>query len=302
MAWVVTDNMRGDKGDKGDPGSIASASAESVAASESAAVIMTGTEAVKHAHFKVPRGLPGLNAVPTDEGVGAYVAALETATRTALNASFLNYVLWDGAQYPPRVPNAVNVFLGPENPGLLMADDDRWENPGVVTLDAVVAAMRNPSSPLYAATQAVLSSENLPLQIHQGTNAIGTFGTASPNVVRAPELAKGGTNSVQLTGRIPDNWKTANFRFAWLHNVTGSAVRMQIYWSLFGDTGIASSQTQTGTYTAVAAMNLRTMGFDSLPVAGGQIFTASIVRLSDNPADDITGPIGIPSARLVRIS
>lgn len=302
MAWVTTDNIRGNKGDKGDTGSIASASAESVDAGEPAAVIMTGTDAVKHAHFKVPRGIPGLNAVPTDEGVGAYISALETATRAALNGSFLNYLLWDGTQYPPRVAGAVNVFIGPENPGLLMAGDDLWTNPDTTTMGEVVAAMRNPASPLYAATQAVLSAEVLPLQVHQGANAIGSFGVSAPNVVRAPELAKPGTNGVYLTGRIPDGWKSVNLRYAWLHNAaTGTDARLNSYWSLMGATGIATSSTFTGTYSS-PPMNLRTMPFDSIPVAGGQMFSGAVVRLSDNPADTITGSIGVVSAWLVRIS
>ncbi len=302
MAWVTTDSIRGNKGDKGDPGSIASASAEFVAPGDPRiGVYMSGTDAVKHAHFVIPQGIPGVDAVPADEGVAAYVASLGTQTRESLNDSFLNYLLWNGTAYPPRVAGAVNVFIGPEDPGLLMSGADIWTNPDSATMGEVVAAMRNPASPLYAATKAVLPAEGIALQVHQGPNAIGTFGPGAPNVVRAPELAKGGTSSVQITGRIPAGWKSANYRFAWLHNVTGSGARLNISWSLMGATGITNSNSQTATYST-AAMNLRTMSFDSIPVAGGQMFTGSIVRLSDSSGDDIAGPIGVVGAWLERIS
>lgn len=113
MAWVLVDNIRGnpgakgDKGDKGDrgdtgapgargdrgpqgvPGTISSASAESVSAESPAEVVMSGTVEVKHAHFKVPRGLPGVNAVENDTAVAAYVAAVDSDTRLALEGNFV---------------------------------------------------------------------------------------------------------------------------------------------------------------------------------------------------------------------
>jgi len=75
---------RGEKGDQGLPGTLSSASAESVPAGQSAEVVMSGTTEVKHAHFKVPRGLPGVNAVENDEAVAAYADAEDSELRAAL--------------------------------------------------------------------------------------------------------------------------------------------------------------------------------------------------------------------------
>lgn len=109
MGWEIIDNIRGARGPqgadgatgaKGDTGlrglagpigpagTIASADAESVAASENAAVIMSGTSEVKHAHFKIPRGLPGVNAVENDAAVATYVGASDSDTRAALDAEY----------------------------------------------------------------------------------------------------------------------------------------------------------------------------------------------------------------------
>ncbi|AQY01615.1 hypothetical protein B2G67_09145 [Microbacterium foliorum] len=44
---------------------------------------MSGTTEVKHAHFKVPRGLPGSNAIENDEAVAAYLGAVDSALTSA---------------------------------------------------------------------------------------------------------------------------------------------------------------------------------------------------------------------------
>ena len=109
MPWEIIDNIRGARGpqglpgapgDKGDTGlrglagpigpagTIASADAESVPASENAAVIMSGSSEVKHAHFKIPRGLPGVNAVANDTATATYVATPDSETRGALDAEY----------------------------------------------------------------------------------------------------------------------------------------------------------------------------------------------------------------------
>lgn len=302
MAWVTTDNIRGKEGDRGPAGSIASASAESVSAHEPAAVIMTGTDAVKHAHFLVPRGLPGMNAVPADEGVAAYVAAVETATRAALNGSFLNYVLWDGSRYPTRVPGAVNVFIGPTDPGLAMSGSDLWTNPGTVTMSEVVAAMRNPSHPLYEATKATRLTEVQPLQILQGVNLIADFGAGQPNVVSATALAKGGNVGLRISGRIPDEWGSARLRFRWVHDsATGTDARLNIRYAVMGESGIEVSYTTTSDFTA-QRMIPRSISVSGIAGGGGRLFSGAIVRLSDASTDTITGPIGITDAWLERTS
>lgn len=76
---------RGEKGSKGDTGSLAFATAESVPAEQPAAVQMTGPSSARGAHFQVPRGLPGVNAVPADEAVSVFASAKDTKTRKAID-------------------------------------------------------------------------------------------------------------------------------------------------------------------------------------------------------------------------
>ncbi|MGX9349159.1 hypothetical protein, partial [Microbacterium sp. KNMS] len=78
----------GAKGAKGDTGTFADANAVSVPADQPAEVFLTGPETAKVANFRIPRGLPGVNAVAADEAYAAYVAALDSQTRAALENVF----------------------------------------------------------------------------------------------------------------------------------------------------------------------------------------------------------------------
>ncbi|UOQ58089.1 hypothetical protein MUN78_04385 [Leucobacter allii] len=72
---------QGERGPQGPPGVASSASAESVPAEEQAAVIMSQEGELVHVHFKVPRGAPGVNAIPTAEAIGANLAAPDSLAR-----------------------------------------------------------------------------------------------------------------------------------------------------------------------------------------------------------------------------
>ncbi|WP_417510541.1 glycosyl hydrolase family 28-related protein [Microbacterium sp.] len=101
---------RGDKGEQGVPGTLSSASAESVPAGEQAEVVMSGTTEVKHAHFKVPRGLPGVNAVDNDEAVSVYVGADDTLSGMAVNGKIQDRATTPRAS-TPGVPAAPLPYI-----------------------------------------------------------------------------------------------------------------------------------------------------------------------------------------------
>lgn len=79
----------GAKGDKGDTGTFAGATAVSVPAGDPAEVSLSGPESAKVANFKIPRGLPGVNALENDAAVAAYIAATDSDTRSALEGVFI---------------------------------------------------------------------------------------------------------------------------------------------------------------------------------------------------------------------
>lgn len=294
------------KGEKGDTGSLAFATAESVPAGDVAAVEMIGPESNRGAHFKIPRGLPGVNAVANDAAMAALVGAVDSDTRLALGALFPVYRVWDGSAYPDRVPGTSNIFIGPVDPGLLMdLDDDTWANPDAATMADVVAAMGATGSALYAATQSVIDSRdvNLALTPASGSVVLATVGT-QPAIAVVQSIPKGGTNSVRLTGRIPRGWNTAALRYRWMSLAGSGDARLNTYYSL-ARTGVMSafSFTTTTQYTAAAVNTPVQVTFGSaIPVTPGDMFNGSITRVSDSSNDTLTGAIGILDAWLERLS
>lgn len=75
---------KGDRGVQGPPGVASSASAEAVPYGQSPEVVLSQEGELVHARFKIPTGAPGVNAIPTEEAVGAYLGEASSATRPGL--------------------------------------------------------------------------------------------------------------------------------------------------------------------------------------------------------------------------
>lgn len=97
------------QGAKGDTGTLAFATAQSVPADQDASVVMIGPQSDRGAHFKVPRGLPGLNAVPTDEAIAAFATASDSETGQALRNNFVRALTLgeDGVENAARISAAI---------------------------------------------------------------------------------------------------------------------------------------------------------------------------------------------------
>lgn len=146
-------NIRGPIGPKGRPGTFDDATAEPVPFDTVDIKPIVFGDDGEFIHFKLPRGLPGTNAVANDEAFASYLSAPDTQTRAAADAVYIVYRIYvPGVGYPDRIPGACNVFLGPVDPGLAMDPTmDFWENPATVTLAQVVAALLDSSSAVLQA-------------------------------------------------------------------------------------------------------------------------------------------------------
>jgi len=80
--------FQGAKGDKGLTGTIAYATAETIPADQPADAEMIGPESNRGAHFQIPRGLPGVNALANDEATATYISAEDSDTAAALRAAY----------------------------------------------------------------------------------------------------------------------------------------------------------------------------------------------------------------------
>lgn len=87
-------NIKGDKGETGSrglqgaPGTFAGATAETLPSTSEATVSVSGPATARVAHFGIPRGLDGVNAVENDQAVSGYVRNPGTLTNGALTARF----------------------------------------------------------------------------------------------------------------------------------------------------------------------------------------------------------------------
>lgn len=69
---------------RGPAARIVEVTAETIPAGQAPEVIMDGPDQGRTFHFKVERGLPGVNAVENDAAVATYISATDTDTRAAL--------------------------------------------------------------------------------------------------------------------------------------------------------------------------------------------------------------------------
>lgn len=106
---------KGEKGDTGPAGALSSASAESVPAENQAAVEMSGTDEVKHAHFKIPRGLPGVNAVPSAEAVGTYLSTPDSPTRPGFDAGAAALATDSGSAFSAALESTIRSTAVPRD-------------------------------------------------------------------------------------------------------------------------------------------------------------------------------------------
>lgn len=210
-------NIRGPIGPKGRPGTFDDATAEPVPFDTVDIKPTIFGDDGEFIHFKLPRGLPGLNAVPTDTALATYFAAGDTATRASTDALYPLFRLWNGTTYPARVPGAMNIFFGPVHPGLLMdTAADYWANPAATTLAQVVAAFLDSSSTLVQAAetrakQLVEATRFAPID-----NRPPTFTNLSPTVnstASAPawSFADGVTSVVGALVAVPRGWYKVAF-------------------------------------------------------------------------------------------
>ncbi|WP_188711347.1 hypothetical protein [Microbacterium faecale] len=91
----------GAQGPQGPAGTFTSASGHTLPAGSQATVETSGSPTAKHLEIGVPRGLPGLNAVPTDEAMAVLVGAMDTLTGNALENRFVpkNSLVFNAADH-----------------------------------------------------------------------------------------------------------------------------------------------------------------------------------------------------------
>lgn len=311
------------KGDKGDTGTFADAHAVPVAYDETdLKPIMFGPESKREITFKLPRGLPGSNAVPSDTAVGTYLRAVDSVSRAAfrdalqgeaadgtsplhaaLNAFYPVFRVWDGAAYPAREAGACNIFIGPVDPQPIMGAVDFWARSDVTTLAAVAAGIRDSSSDIFQALMDINRSVvDIPLTGAGGGPLEEVPGASLFGYRAAPGVTT--TMIGQIT--LPYGWARSRVR-VYFYVPTGAGAG-QIRLSRQG--GLYRSEASVSEVSAVVSgvVNPNTGRTQSL-LLPGEIETGNYSRLSlavkrvgTSEADTLAANIHFTGARLERLS
>lgn len=248
---VGPEGPKGDKGDPGETGTIAEVTATTLPPDADATVELSGPPEARAIVFGIPKGLPG----GSDAEFATYVGAPGSNTRGALNAEYTVRRLWDGTAYPARAAGAVNLFVGPENPGAGMDPVmDLWANPDGTTLDEVLAEVQDTASPLRAAVKVAAAPERVEFPataLAPVDNRPPTMGTlsGSSNLAMGVPVLLFGDNTVQVAGatwRTPVGWSACRVYIDWGHNVS-PVNTPQVNWQVRLAPGYASGTDLTVT-------------------------------------------------------
>lgn len=116
---------KGVKGDRGPAGAASSASAEAVPAEANPEVILSnpGGGDLVHAHFKIPRGLPGSNALPTAEAIGSNLAMPDSAARPGLETGMAQVSADPASEFSQGIAQKIGDAVSPLSAGLAAKAD-----------------------------------------------------------------------------------------------------------------------------------------------------------------------------------
>lgn len=244
-----------------------------------------------------------------DPIVAQLIEDVNSLTHQALVALHPVYRVWDGAAYPDRVEGAVNIFFGPEDPGLVMSPDDYWANPYVTTLDEVESEAGDSSSDLYKAIQSTAASvQAVKINLVPGNETVNSptaIGTAPAKVMGylLPETT--GLQPVYGFALIPVGWTKVSLVFRYTTKVVETVVSNTRF---FIDTVAVPTNTAIGVgnrYITTAPIPLSGKNTILLEnhvstVVGGDGFSIAIQRDATNAGDTYAGDLVLLDAWLVK--
>lgn len=306
-------NIRGPIGPKGRPGTFDDATAEPVPFDETdIKPIISGDEG-QFVHFKLPRGLPGTNAVANDEAFATYLSSPDTETRQAADAVYIVYRIFDGTEYPDRIPGACNVFLGEVDPGLAMDPvNDYWANPAAVTLAQVEAAFLDSASATVQAAEMRTKQIITASEFAAVDNRPATWSNLSPsanNSSSAPAWAfsDGAVSVVGTLVTVPRGWYSVGFTV--LFATTATSPTGGVRWNLRAAAlDVGSATTEAGTVMNVTGgvtaqntvLGASTTGTLALDGTKENLVRLSVARLGSDVEDTFEPTVLMLGVRMER--
>lgn len=251
-----------------------------------------------------------------DSVMAGVIRDTSSETFTELNGSYPVYRIWEfGTGYPARIPGAVNVFFGPEDPGLIMAESDYWANANLTTLAEVVSQMETYGTPANNAAR--LAASALPF-IVLGAEALSqdpadsaTFSKSSRGASPNQHLAWGlnATGVCRLYGSfiVPEGWSKARLDAYYYHNGAASDAGLNAFFTVsltgFADGLPITSGVSNNTSVAAKAPGVVTMGsLATYDVTPGQMVSIMFARNANASQDTLEVPINFLGFRVRRFA
>lgn len=256
------------------------------------------------------------SASAIDTATANNVNNVASASSVALLAKYPVYRVYNGASYPTRIPNTVNIFVGTADPGLAMSGNDVWVN-DATTLDTVVSEVLMNGSPLNMAIKSVTETGFIRTASDMEVNSANAVplsylpvGSNSVNgtVVR---LMNGNTGSyVSTMFRVPIGWNSARFYVWYTHSTVGGSggVRFQVNTKeiTVGSTIDATEQTiGASTDTINTAMLVRRVSFSTphvFTVPTPVLLRVGLYRNTGHTGDTFTNDISLLAVEMVKDS
>lgn len=224
--------------------------------------------------------------------------------------------VWTGASYPERVPDSINVFIGPENPSALMDPAvDIWLDSNAPSNDTLLADINNPASTLGSAVRAA-SNERVVIPVASlapGDNRapqLGPWVTTANHDYGIPAwyFPAGETTLIAGVFERPAGWAAGRVSIYWSHkNNPGTG---NVRWMCFARPFRESSSLLSTSGGSGEAVSPVTGGFqrvlrsdfngilDAATPSG--LIQLSIMRHGSTTTDTFTGHVGILSVVLER--
>lgn len=196
-----------------------------------------------------------LNDLFGDDAIAALMSN-PTATKTAVdnlinalsNGKYIVHRVWNGVSYPARIAGAVNAFIGPDDPGLAMSENDFWARDDYVTLAQIASELANPASPVAVSAFAnavpdsiFLTAEDFaPIDSRPATKSnYDPTGTA----ISAPAwfFDNGVQRYVGTIFQVPKGWNSAYLELLFAHNSAAAVAGNISFYARMGSVDVGSN-------------------------------------------------------------
>ena len=240
-----------------------------------------------------------------DDVLAAIIRDKASESVSVLNGAYPVYRVWvAGVGYPDRQAGAVNIFFGPNDPGLKMGPNDYWANANMTTLGEVITQTGTVGSALNVAVRNATKARDV-ITVGAGAMRQNPADAAAFSLVGkgaggtqylAWVLNGTGVGRLYSTFTVPDGWERVRIEPAFLHNGTAEAEGANVYFAvsltpLVDGPAIPAAVSVNTSVSARAAGQLKIGSLGPWLVTAGQTYNVVVTRNANASQDTVEHPI-----------